>query len=632
VNIFSHSWLLWFLPLVPVLGILSIYGWRQRRRALALLGNVPAIQAIMRRQRGRRFLRGACFFLGIVVVIVGAAGPQWGLQHDPETAVAGRDLVVVLDLSRSMLAEQPSRQERARRALRDLADTLQLHGGHRVALVVFAARPRLVFPLTNDYDHFRESINAWDADNLPPELRPNAEEGPVSGTRIGAALRLAAASHDVRFAGAQDIVLLSDGDDPAQDRDREWAAGIVPAQKLKIPIHVLGLGDPDQDHFIPFRDGFLKHNQVLVKTRLQEKPLQEIANQTGGIYLPARNRDFRLGRFFRDVLEPRGVRTVSEVESTTGLPIPKQQYPWFLGTALVLLTCSMLISDRSRSRRRWPVPAGLWLIPLALILISAAPPDAKQVTPSSPVDHLIQKGNTAYEAEDFDGALKLYEQAEERSIDPGLVAFNKAAALYRRERYAEAARHYQRCLEDKQAPPLRLARGYYDLGNCLVKQAGPADVKILEEALVSYRECLALAAADDGLKSDARHNLELATLLWLKAKTAAREKPSNGESKDDHKPKDPVNEKDPGSQIGKEKGPGTKGEKIEKGDGPEDKGGQKKLATPGKILNLPDQDELVKLPPEDTSALLEQAAQRILNERREYRRQSGPVNDSIKDW
>src|SRR5439155_16153087 len=134
---FSHLWLLWFLALAPVLGMLSIYGWRKRRQALALLGNLPALQGMIRRRRGARFVRGACFFVGITVLIVGASGPQWGLQHDPEMAVAGRDLVVVLDLSRSMLAEQPNRQERARRALRALADSLQIHGGHRVALVVF---------------------------------------------------------------------------------------------------------------------------------------------------------------------------------------------------------------------------------------------------------------------------------------------------------------------------------------------------------------------------------------------------------------------------------------------------------------------------------------------------------------
>jgi Ca-activated chloride channel family protein len=629
MNLFSHPWLLWFLALVPVLALLSIHSWRTRRRALALLGNVPALQSMIHRRRGARFRRGACFFAGIVLLIVGAAGPHWGLQHDPEAAVAGRDLIVVLDLSRSMLAEQPSRQERARRALRDLADELERHGGHRVALVVFAAKPHLVFPLSNDYDHFRASLKNWDADSLPPSLRPNAEEGPASGTRIGAALRLAAQSHDPRFQGATDIVLLSDGDDPGQDE--EWNAGAQAARTLKIPIHAVGIGDPDTDSFIPFRDDFLKHNQTLVKTRLREKPLQEIAKLTGGLYLPARNRDFPLGTFFREVLEPRGVRTASEIESTAGLPIPKQQYGWFLGSALALLAGAMLISDRVRSRRRRPLPASLLLAPLALVLVSAAPPTTKNV-PRSPVDDLIDKGNAAYAAADYPTALKWYEQAEERSLDPGLVAFNKAAALYRLERYAEAARHYQRSLEDRQAPPLRQARGYYDLGNCLVKQAGPADAKILEQAVHSFRDCLALQPDDSGLVADARHNLELATLLWLKARTAARDNPANNDSKEEPNPKDGKEDTQPGMQKGKEKGIGTKEEKVGKSpDGQEPDKGQKKASMPGKIVNLPDNDKLVPLPPEDTAALLEQAAQRILNESRADRGSSLP-SEGVKDW
>src|SRR5262245_43981492 len=99
MSMLSHSWLLWFLVLLPVLGMFSLYARRQRGRALAQLGNLPALQVMVRRRRGARFLRSACYSLGIVVLIVGAAGPQWGLQHDGETAVAGRDLVVVLDLS-----------------------------------------------------------------------------------------------------------------------------------------------------------------------------------------------------------------------------------------------------------------------------------------------------------------------------------------------------------------------------------------------------------------------------------------------------------------------------------------------------------------------------------------------------
>src|SRR5262249_57041129 len=137
------------------------------------------------------------------------------------------DVVIVLDLSRSMLAEQPSRQELARRGINDLAEMFKRRGGYRVALVVFAAHPRLVFPLTNDYDHLAEAVAQQDAAAPPRALRPNADAGDVSGTRIGAALRLAVAAHDPRMQGAQDIILLSDGDDPVADN--EWREGIEAA-------------------------------------------------------------------------------------------------------------------------------------------------------------------------------------------------------------------------------------------------------------------------------------------------------------------------------------------------------------------------------------------------------------------
>ena len=95
-----------------------------------------------------------------------------------------------------MLAEQPSRLERALRALSDLADHLQKRGGPRLALVVFAARPHLVFPLTRDYDHFRTALGELEAGDLPADIYPDARNPPDSGTRIGAALTLAVASFE----------------------------------------------------------------------------------------------------------------------------------------------------------------------------------------------------------------------------------------------------------------------------------------------------------------------------------------------------------------------------------------------------------------------------------------------------
>jgi tetratricopeptide (TPR) repeat protein len=480
-------------------------------------------------------------------------------------------------------------------------------------------------------------LSTLDADNLPLELHPAPDDGVTSGTRLGAALRLAVALHDPRFQGAQDILLLSDGDDPVEDN--EWAEGIEAAKSAKIPVHTVGVGDPDRASPIPFGDAFLQHGGVLVKTRLHEKPLLEIARRTGGIYLPARTSPLPLGKIFHDVIEPRGERLTSEVESTADLPLLRQRYPWFLGTALALLTGTMLIGDRKRSVRvkepRAPADNdansnGSASLPGSLLICFSV---CLFVLGAGPVTSLIFDGNVSFAAEDYPAALDFYEQAEERTTDPGLVAFNKAAALYRLKKYREAELHFRRCLDDQQAPPVRKARAYYDLGNCLLKQAQAADAPMLERAMGFYRECLALNVPDGDLLAYAQHNLELATLLWLKAKIAAKDSPTPPDQPED--PRRTAREQrfqdEPGARKARTGDPADQA--AEKADeGPDGQKPGKKNAAPGKLLNLPDQDELVPLPPEDALATLEDASRRILGEHRTYRRQAAPVSENVKDW
>lgn len=635
---FAHPWALWLLAVLPVVGGLALWAWRKRRQALARLGDLLTLRGqVLVNPRGRRW-GAVCFMAGLGWLIVGMAGPRWGRDPGSEEAVAGRDLVVVLDLSRSMLAEQPSRQERARRALLDLADTLQRHGGHRVALVIFAANPKLVFPLTSDYDHFRAALDQLDADNLPPALRPDPEKGPTSGTRIGAALELAVEAHDPRFAGAQDILLLSDGDDPAGDD--EWAGGARAARLAAIPVHAVGLGDPDSPSPIPFRDGFLRHRDEVVKTLLREKPLEDIAQHTGGTYLRARTQSLPLGRLFHDIIEPRRDRPISEVESTAHLPMQRPRYVWFLAAALALLALAMLVRERkmktahrvlwpgnNRFRLSWLGRKALMLV--AIVLAAAAPVD---------VDDLLRRGNAAYADEDYADALQLYEQAEERATDPGLVAFNKAAALYRLDRFREAELHYRRCLEDSLAPRVvgmrpRQARAWYDLGNCLLKQA-PDDRKTIEQALDCYRESMGLADEDQELLAkellaNVRHNFEVARLLWLeaRAKSPDAEEP-------DHPKQGPSKESKQNGSASSKGDPGKTDEKgTEKtGDRPGAAKDGKKLAALGKLLVLPDEDKLVPLAPEDTMHFLDETRARVLRERREYRRLAVPPSEHVKDW
>lgn len=607
----ENAWAVWLLAFLPAAAALALIGWRRQRAALATLGEATALQRHARISWPRRRWKTALFLAGLAVLIVGMAGPRWGRDPGAELALAGRDIVIVLDQSRSMLAEQPNRQERARRALADLADALERHAGHRLALVIFAAQPKLLFPLTGDLDHFRAVLDKLDADNLPADMRPNPDTGPTSGTRIGAALTLAVEAHDPRFAGAQDILLLSDGDDPGDDD--EWARGLHAARQHNIPVHVVGVGDPDSAWPIPFRDGMLRHGNTIVKTLLQEKPLREIASRTEGTYIAARTQAVPLGRWFREVIAARQGNATRQADDAAQLRLLRPRYGWFLAAALLLIAVGMSIPERkgaSIGPRRWTRTAAAGLF---LVLVSAAGTD---------VDDLVRRGNAAYDRKDYESALLLFTQAEEPTTDPGLIAFNKGAALFRLERFREAELHFRRCLQDAEAPSSRLARAWYDLGNCLVKQAGGDDVKALETALGCFRECDKLGGADDSLRGDARHNFEIARLLWLEARAKT---PQKGERPDPHETKN-------GAEPPPKK-PKKEDKSAEKnGDDPGTAKEQKKLAALGKLLVLPDADRLLPLSPEDTMSFLERTRARVLQERSEYRRQAVMPSEKVKDW
>jgi Ca-activated chloride channel family protein len=337
--------LLWLalLPVaVVVLGWLT--AWRQRKRLLAL-GRPGTVAGLTIRPRRLGWLTALAALIGGWLLVVGLAGPQWGTTADEGVAV-GRDVVLVLDLSRSMWAADmasaaaPERWQAAVAGAVDLVDAVQRSGGHRIGLVLFAARPRVVAPLTTDFDHVRQTLAIIDARIPPPETRPVGETA-GSGTRIGAALRAAVAAHDSRFPGYQDIILVTDGDDPGDDR--EWLTGVTAARTAGIPVHVVGVGDPNRESLI-FHNGepleVVNEAGVAfpVQTRLHEDIAQAIADEARGVYLPARRDVPRLGEFFRTRIEPYPTRELAD----DLLPQPKDRAAWFFAAAAVVLFLTWL--------------------------------------------------------------------------------------------------------------------------------------------------------------------------------------------------------------------------------------------------------------------------------------------------
>jgi Ca-activated chloride channel family protein len=334
---FSHPWLLIGVAAVLLLGLVAWGGGRRRHRALALLGPRALLLETLPRRWGRRLLARLGLVIGLLALALGAAGPQWGKDWD-QSAAPGRDLIVVVDCSRSMLAEVPNRLERAHEALLDLADTLQKHGGHRVGLVVFAGKARLLCPLTHDYDHFRSTLEGLENRPFDPDLAPGLAE--ASGTRIGWGISEAVHAQDPRFVGLRDILLLSDGDDPAQDG--EFSRGIDDALVETIPIHTIGIGNPDEGSPIIANGKRVTFEGKEVTSRLQEAPLREIAQQTHGTYTAARQRTVPLGQIYLDLIAGQAVRD----QSDDTVPVYRQRYLLFLLPAFSLLLSTVVWRER----------------------------------------------------------------------------------------------------------------------------------------------------------------------------------------------------------------------------------------------------------------------------------------------
>lgn len=313
-------------------GVVLMILW-SRRQTLARLAPWPRLRDVRRRNFSRSWLLGTVLGLGFLTLAV--AGPRW-LTRSQDPLGPGRDVMIVLDLSRSMNAEQPTRAAKAIRSLRNFTYSDNLPPGTRVGLVVFAAKPAVVFPLTRDLDHLGWTLDRLANDDVPANVRGDPA-GFVSGTRIGAALRLAVESLGESRAGQQDIVLLSDGDDPIDDD--EWRSGITAARQAGVPVHVVAVGEPGAAT-IPERDDVLRHDGAPVRTMVRRDRLDPIASATGGALIPLPRGEVPLATTLAERWTDTPVSTASSGVSTW-------RTPWIVAAFVALLITLGLYPKRT---------------------------------------------------------------------------------------------------------------------------------------------------------------------------------------------------------------------------------------------------------------------------------------------
>ena len=320
--------LLFALWIVPCVGAMFFYAHAKRRATAARFADSGMVERLMPSIRsGRMWVKGTIMMLAIMCLIVAAARPRFGVFFE-EVSSRGVDLFVVLDVSRSMLAEDvaPNRLDRAKADIRDLLKKLE---GDRVGLIAFAGAPVELVPLTTDQGFFRMVLDGVDPDSAPR-----------GGSLIGDAIRKVMESMEERRDRDQVIVLITDG----EDHDSFPAEAAKQAAERNIRIITVGLGDTGEGARIPRRqeDGsfaFVKHEGQEVWSKMDERLLKEMALTTSGAYVPARTRSYDLGLIYDEHLTK---LTRGEILAEKRKRY-REQFQWFGGIGLALLLIELLI-------------------------------------------------------------------------------------------------------------------------------------------------------------------------------------------------------------------------------------------------------------------------------------------------
>jgi Ca-activated chloride channel family protein len=283
--------LLWLLAFVPLLIAAPIVAWRLRRRALARFGaSDTAVQMIVGRSAGLRATRAVLLVLGIALAIVALARPQYG-SRTKLLRKRGVDVVVVLDFSKSMLAQdvRPSRIERAKAELTRFVSEL---GGDRIGIVAFAGET-MEFPMTVDY----AAATLFFRELMPADM-------PVGGTAIGRALTAAKRlleRGDQGHANNEDkrtkvVVLLTDGED--HEGDPVKAAEELKAISAKV--FAVAIGSRSGEPIPTYAEdgtwtGYMRDDKgnavVSALSKEAEDQLKKVAEITGGRYFEPRQGD-----------------------------------------------------------------------------------------------------------------------------------------------------------------------------------------------------------------------------------------------------------------------------------------------------------------------------------------------------
>ena len=327
--IFAAPHYLLLLLLIPFFFLgMGLWLWGRRRR-LRRFGDEALVNELMPAwSRGKLWVRTVLLSLAFFFFVIGLSRPQIGAKLK-DHKIKGAEIMIVLDVSNSMLAQDysPDRLERAKLAISRITDKLK---DDRIGLIVFAGTSFVQLPITSDYVSAKMFLNSISTESIP-----------IQGTAIGDAISTAVRGFSAQSEHSRAIIVITDGENHEDDA----VAAAKQAAEAGIKVYTIGVGSADGQP-IPMNGELLKDKDGnIVVTRLDEETLRKVASAGGGAYVHAGNDEFGLTPIISDIR-----KMEDEEYNSVVFEEYNEQFMYFLGIALVFFVLEMLVGDR-RARR-----------------------------------------------------------------------------------------------------------------------------------------------------------------------------------------------------------------------------------------------------------------------------------------
>lgn len=327
---FENDVYLYGLLLVPLLVGLFLLMRYRRKKSLEQWGYEETVKKLMPDISGyKRSVKCLLLALAVVFLSLGMANLQYG-SKEKEMEVKGLDVMIALDLSKSMLAEdsKPNRLKKAKLFIRQLMEKLT---NDRVGLIIFAGNAYVQMPLTVDHAAANIFLNTLSTEMVPTQ-----------GTAIGDAIELAQESFDEKMNKHKTIVLISDG-------ENNQGNAVIAAEKAKkagIAVNTVGVGSKKGAPIPVKRNGrqvdFVRNQEgEVVVSKMNPAVLEDIAQKSGGSYLGLNDTRGAVQSLMGSIekMEKRKMETKVYTDYI-------DHFQYFLGAALLFMVVEFVITER----------------------------------------------------------------------------------------------------------------------------------------------------------------------------------------------------------------------------------------------------------------------------------------------